>query len=166
MGLLKPEVPEILTRRFIVQNCEYSIQSESRNWKAWVWHQIVLLKLIGVWDPEVYPNHFGDFWDIFCERKQHWDRVYFIIDANHMPIQSEEFRHYVKTNWQHLIEREDFCLCIVESKAMKRAIWGSIHRLLGIQTKIRLFRNFDQACTWMKTVVLAEQVMDEKWGKD
>jgi RimJ/RimL family protein N-acetyltransferase len=162
MEFLKPETPEKLTSQFIVQNVEYSLKSHSKNWKILVWRQIVLLYVSGVWDPELYPYHFSDFWDIFCERKQRWDRVYFIVDANNMPIQSEEFRNYVKTNWLHLIDRGDFQLCIVEQKAMKRAIWGSIHRLLGVQTKIRLFKNHDQAFTWMKSILLAEQLMKEK----
>jgi hypothetical protein len=104
-----------------------------------------------VWDPDLYPYHFSDFWDIFCERRQRWDRIYFVVDANDMPIQSEEFRNYVKTNWLHLAEREDFRLCIVEQKAMKRAIWSSIYRLLGIQDRIRLFRTQDRALAWVNT---------------
>jgi len=166
MEILKPDIPEKLTERFIKQNSEYSIESHSKNWRVWVWRQIVFLRVSGTWDSGMYPYHFSDFWDIFCERKLYWDRVYFIIDAIDMPVQSEEFRNYVKTNWLPLIEREDFQLCIVENKAMKRAIWGSMYRLLGIQNKIRLFTSFEQACTWMKTVVLAKQVMKEKWGKD
>ena len=119
-----------------------------------------------MWDTDMYPHHFGDFWDIFCERRRYWERVYFVVDANDMPVQSEEFRYYVKTNWLHLIQREDFSLCIVENKAMKRAIWSSIYKLLGIQQKIRLFKNFDQACTWIRSAVLAEQILNEKWGKE
>jgi hypothetical protein len=166
MEIPKADILEKLTERFIKQNSEYSIESHSKNWKVWVWRQIVFLMVSGTWESGMYPHHFSDFWDIFCERKRYWDRVYFIVDANDMPVQSEEFRHYVITNWLHLVERDDFCLCIIEYKAMKRTIWSSIYRLLGIQNKIRLFKNFDQACTWMKTVILAEQVMNKKWGKD
>lgn len=166
MGLLNQEIPEKLTEQFIIQNAEFSLQAYSKNWKVLVWHQIVLLYVAGVWDPDLYPHHFSDFWDIFCERRQQWDRVYFVIDANNMPIQSEEFRHYVKTNWLHLIEREDFCLCIVESKGMKRAIWSSIYRLLGVQRKIRLFKDLHQALGWLRSVVLAEELMDQKWKGD
>jgi hypothetical protein len=166
MEFVRSNTPEKLTYQYIVQNSEYSIQSQSKNWKVWIWYQIVLLRLSGVWDPGMYPHHFGDFWDIFCERRRYWDKVYFIVDANDMPVQSEEFRYYVKTNWLHLIEREDFSLCIVENNAMKRAIWGSMYKLLGIQNKIRLFKSFGQACTWIKTVVLAQRIMEKKWGKD
>ena len=158
MGFLKSEIPEKLTHQFIVQNADYSLESQSKNWRIWVWRQVILLKVSGVWNPDLYPYHFSDFWDIFCERKRYWDRVYFIVDANNMPIQSEEFRSYVKTSWVQLIEREDFCLCIVENKAMKRTIWSSIYRLLGIQTKIRLFKNNDQALIWLRSVLLAEQL--------
>jgi len=151
MGNLKPEIPEKLTHRYIIQNSEYSIESQSKNWKVWVWRQIVLLKVSGVWDPGLYPYHFSDFWDIFCERKSYFDQIYFIVDANNMPIQSEEFRNYVKTNWQHLIEREDFRLCIVDRKAMKRAIWGSIHQLLGIKNRVKMFKDHDRALSWLQS---------------
>lgn len=151
MEFLKQEAPEKLTSQFIIQNAEYSLKSHSKNWKILVWRQIVLLYVSGIWDPDLYPYHFSDFWDIFCERKQRRDRVYFIVDANNMPIQSEEFRNYVKTNWLHLIERGDFQLCIVEQKAMKRAIWGSIHRLLGVQDRIRLFKSQDRALEWVSS---------------
>ena len=149
MGNLKPEIPERITEQFIIQNAQYSLRSQSKNWKVLVWRQIVLLYMSGVWDPDLYPYHFSDFWDIFCERRQQWDRVYFIVDANDMPIQSEEFRNYVKTNWLHLAEREDFRLCIVEEKGMKRAIWGSIHRLLGIQDRVKMFKDCNRALEWV-----------------
>jgi hypothetical protein len=149
MGNLKPEIPARITEQFIAQNAEYSLRSHSKNWKALIWRQIVLLYMSGVWDPDLYPYHFSDFWDIFCERRQRWDRIYFVADANDMPIQSEEFRHYVKTNWLHLIERHDFQLCIVESKAMKRAIWGSIHQLLGIRDRVKIFKNHELALSWL-----------------
>ena len=140
----KPEIPESLTHHFILENAEYSIESQSKNWKVWVWHEIVLVKISGVSNPGLYPYHFSDFWDIFSERKDYWNRIYFIVDVNNMPVQSEEFLRYVKKNWQNLIERDDFCLCIVESKATKRTIWTSTFRLLGIQEKIHLFENHDQ----------------------
>lgn len=147
----KPEIPESLTHHFILENAEYSIESQSKNWKVWVWHEIVLVKISGVSNPGLYPYHFSDFWDIFSERKDYWNRIYFIVDVNNMPVQSEEFLRYVKKNWQNLIERDDFCLCIVESKATKRTIWTSTFRLLGIQEKIHLFENHDQALSWEKS---------------
>jgi hypothetical protein len=156
MGNLNPEIAEKITEKFIIQNAQYSLRSQSKNWRVLVWRQIVLLYMSGIWDPDSYPHHFSDFWDIFCERKQKWDRVYFIVDANDMPIQSEEFRNYVKTNWSHLIEREDFQLCITEQKAMKRAIWSSIHRLLGIQDRIKLFKTQDRALEWVRVNITAE----------
>jgi len=124
----------------------------------------VLLYMFGVWDPDLYPYHFSDFWDIFCERRQQWDFVYFVIDANDMPIQSEEFRNYVKTNWLHLVERDDFRLCIVEQKTMKRAIWSSIHRLLGVQDRIKLFKSHDYALRWVEASINAEKISVKPGG--
>ena len=144
------ESTEKLTNNFIKKNAEYSLESSSHHWIAWIWGNIVLLAVSGTWPTQQYPHYFSDFWDIFCERKRNWNQIYFIVDANDMPVQSEEFRHYVKTNWQHLVEREDFCLCIVESKAMKRAIWGSIHQLLGLQNRIKMFKNCDRALEWIE----------------
>jgi len=164
MGNLNPETPEKLTQEFIIKNAQYSLRSQSKNWKVLVWRQIVLLYMSGLWDPDLYPYHFSDFWDIFCERRQRWDPVYFVVDANDMPIQSEEFRNYVKTNWLHLIEREDFRLCIVEEKAMKRAIWGSIHRLLGVQDRIRLFKTQDRALEWVRLNIKLEKPL-KRGGK-
>jgi hypothetical protein len=158
MEFLKPKTPKKLTFQYIIQNAEYSIQSQSKNWKIWAWRQIVIIKVAGMWDPDIYPYHFSDFWDIFCERKRYWDPVYFIVEANDMPIQSVEFRNYVKTNWQHLIEREDFRLCIVEEKAMKRAIWRSIYTLLGIQDKVKIFENHNQVFMWAQKQSLSSRL--------
>jgi hypothetical protein len=116
MGFQKPETPESLTYTFIVENAEYSLESQSKNWKVWVWKEIVLLKLSGIWNPGLYPYHFSDFWDTFAERKHYWHRIYFVVNANDMPVQSDEFHQYVRRNWQHLVERKDFCLCVVENK--------------------------------------------------
>jgi len=151
MGFQQPEIPELLTHKFIIENAEYFIESQSKNWKIWVWREIVLLKISGIWESGLYPYHFRDFWDIFNERKQYWNRIYFIVDANDMPVQSDEFRDYVTRNWQHLVERDDFFLCIVEIKAMKRTIWSTTFRMIGIQDKTHLFESYDQALSWHKS---------------
>ena len=139
-----------LTEDFIKKNAEYSLESSFHHWIAWIWGNIVLLAVSGTWSAQHYPYYFSDFWDIFCERKKYWDKVYFVVDANNMPIQSEEFRGYVKKNWSHLLEREDFCLCIVEFKTMKRAIWKSIYRLINAHSKIQLFRDHNEALQWVQ----------------
>jgi hypothetical protein len=141
---------DILTKQFIVQNAEYSIESSSHHWTARIWENIVLLAVSGTWPAKHYPHYFGDFWDIFCERRKIWEKVYFVVNANNMPIQNEEFRGYVQTNWSHLLDRPDFCLCIVECKSMKRAIWKSIYRLINVQSKIQLFRDHSQALQWVQ----------------
>jgi hypothetical protein len=152
------ELPEKFTETFIKKHAEYYLESSSHHWTAWILENIVLIAVSGVWPVERYPHYFSEFWDIFCERKQYWDRVYFIVNANEMPVQSEEFRQYVKTNWLHLIEREDFRLCIVDRKGMKRAIWGSIYQLLGIQNRVKMFKDHDRALTWLQynQIVLRE----------
>ena len=147
-GIRMDKKADSLTKRFIVENAEYSLESPFHHWRAWICKQIVFLAVSGSWQSRHYPYYFGKFWDIFCERKKAWDKVCFVVDANNMPIQSEGFRGYVNKNWSHIIEREDFCLCIVESSAMKRAIWKSIYSLLGVQNKVHLFSNHDQAIQW------------------
>lgn len=149
--LFMDETPDTLTKRFIIENAEYSLESSSRHWNAWIWRNIVLLAVSGMWPAEHYPYYFNDLWDIFCERKKQWEQIYFVVDANNMPVQSEEFRGYVKRNWSHLVEREDFCLCIVESKAMKRTIWNSIYQLLGVQNRVKMFKDHDRALTWLQS---------------
>lgn len=150
IGFLVEKLPKELTKQFILRNADYSLKSSSSQWRMWAWRSIVLLQVSGIWDPKYYAHYFSEFWDVFCERKQSWNKVYFVVDANEMPIQSEEFRNYVKMSWQHLIEHDDFCLYIVESKAMKRAIWGSIHRLLGIQNRVKMFKGLDRALEWVR----------------
>ncbi len=142
--------PDSLTKQFIVEHAEYSLQSNSHYWRAWIWENIVLLVLSGMWTAEHYSRYFSDFWDIFYERKKTWDKVYFLFDTSNLSIQSEEFRSYIWENWSHLLNREDFCICIVELSSMKRAIWKAIYRLLKVEGKIQLFRDHTKALRWVK----------------
>jgi len=146
------------SKHFIIEKAEYSQESSSHHERAWIWKNIVLLSVTVIWPSQHYHTYFNTFWDIFCERRKQWEQVYFVVDANNMPVQSEEFRIYVKKNWYHLIEREDFCLCIVESKAMKRAIWRSIYKLLGRQDKVKMFTNHNQALRWIQTKCLSRSL--------
>jgi hypothetical protein len=139
-----------LTARLIIENAEYSAGSPSHHWKAWIRENIVLLVVSGNWPAEQYPHYFRNFWEIYCERKKFWNKVYLLFDTNNLPIQSEEFRGYIRENWAHLLDREDFCLCIVESSSMKRTIWKSVHRLLNVQSKIHLFENYTSALHWIQ----------------
>jgi len=144
------ESTETFTNNFIKKNAEYSRESSSHHWIAWIWENIVLLAVSGTWPAQHYPYYFSDFWDIFCERKKSWEKVYFLFDTNKLPIQSEEFRGYVRENWAHLLDRKDFCLCIIESSSMKHAIWKSIYRLLNVESKIQLFRDHTAALQWIQ----------------
>jgi hypothetical protein len=141
--------PDFPTKQYIFENFEYTRGSAQRHWRAWIWENIVLVAVSGVWPPQRYAEYFGSFWDIFCERKKHWNRVYFVFDSNNLPIQSEEFRRYVKDNWVHLLDREDYRLSIVESNSLKRTIWKSIYRLIDIQGKVHLFKDHQSALRWI-----------------
>ena len=79
-----------------------------------------------------------------------WEKVYVVIDANEMEIQTEEFRHYLKENWMHLLDREDLSICLVEDKAMKRLIWSSIYLLLGKQNRTMIFKDSSEAFAWIR----------------
>jgi len=149
-GIRMDKKADSLAKRFIVENAEYSLESPFHHWRAWICKQIVFLAVSGSWQSRHYPYYFGKFWDIFCERKKAWDKVFFVVDANNMPIQSEEFRGYENKNWSHIIEREDFCLSIVEFKTMKRAIGKSIYRLINAQSKIQLFKDHTLALQWVQ----------------
>lgn len=142
--------PDSLTKQFIIENAIYSLESSFHYWRAWIWQNVVLLSVLGAWPAKHYPHYFSDFWDIFCERKKSWDKVYFVVETNNMPIQSEEFGGYMQENWAHLLDREDFCLCIIEFQTMKRAIWKSIYRLINVQSKIYLFKDHTSALEWVQ----------------
>jgi hypothetical protein len=144
------DTPERITDRFIIQNAEYTIGSDSREWQAWIWKQFVLFRFYGRWEPGNYNQNLSDFWDIFSERKKTWPAVYFIIDANDLDIQTEEFRRYLKENWMHLLDREDLSICMVAEKEMKRQIWTSIMKLLGKQDRMPIFKDLSEAFVWIR----------------
>jgi hypothetical protein len=143
------DTPEKITDRFIIQNAEYTLGSDYREWQAWIWKQFVLFRFYGSWEPSNYSQNLSDFWDIFCERKKAWPAVYFIIDANDLDIQTEEFRRYLKENWMHLLEREDLSICMVAAKEMKRLIWVSIMQLLDKQDRMPIFEDVSEALAWI-----------------
>ena len=109
----------------------------------------MLFRFYGSWEPSNYNRNLSDFWDIFSERKKTWPAVYFIIDANDLDIQTEEFRRYLKENWMHLLDREDLSICMVAAKEMKRLIWVSIMQLLGKQDRMPIFQDFPEAFSWV-----------------
>jgi hypothetical protein len=144
------ETPEKITDSFIIQNAEYALGSPSREWQAWIWKQFVLFRFYGSWEPGNYSQNLSDLWDIFCERKKTWPAVYFIIDANDLDIQTEEFRRYLKENWMHLLDREDLSVCMVAAKEMKRLIWVSIMQLLDKQDRMPIFQDCAEAFDWVR----------------
>jgi len=44
--LLMDVTTDTLTKRFIIENAEYSLESSSRHWKAWIWRSIY--QLLGI----------------------------------------------------------------------------------------------------------------------
>jgi len=149
-------IPERLTRKFLVEHREYEVGSPFHHWRAFPWKQIVLLEVGGTWDLQDCPYYMKEIWDILCERLQHHQRVYLLINANAMDIQSEGFRQYLRESWSHLLERDDLCICVIEEKAMKRAIWSSIYRLIGKRDRIRIFTGYEPAFTWLSRRLRAE----------
>lgn len=143
-------VPTELTRRYLIEHAECTLFSGYHQWQAWMWRQIVLLDVAGKWEPDDYPHYMSEFWDIFCERRNTWKPVYFVIDTNHLRIQDEGFRDYMKNTWAHLLDRDDLAICLVESKGMKRAIWTAIHHLLGKEGRVRMFGSHEQALEWVR----------------
>jgi len=133
----------------ILTNAEYTVSPSHGHWEARVWENIVFIATTGIWPPEDWAEYFGCFWNIFCERKSIWNKVYFIFETSNFPIQSEDFRTYLKENWVHLLDREDYCLSIVEPNSLKRTIWKSIYRLINIQDKVHMFRDPPSALKWI-----------------
>jgi len=133
----------------IFENADYTVKPSHSNWEAFVWENIVFITTSGIWKPEHWAVYFGFFWNIFIERRSLWAKVYFVYDTSNLPIQNEEFRTYLKENWVHLLEREDYCLSIIEPNALKRTIWKSIYRLINIQNKIHLFKDHPSTFQWI-----------------
>jgi hypothetical protein len=116
----------------------------------WTRRNIVIIRPSGQWSAEDAAFHVQDYWDFFKNLRKTWSKVYYVIDMNNMEIQNEEFRRYLKENWAHVLDREDFGICFVESKAMKRAIWSSIFQLIGKQERLFLFKDFTEAFAWIR----------------
>jgi hypothetical protein len=150
------EIPDNLTREFLLKNREYDIGSPFHHWRALPWKQVVLLEVSGTWELSDCPYYMKEIWDIFSERREHYEKVYLLINANAMDIQSEGFRQYLKESWGHLLDREDLVICLIEEKAMKRAIWSSIYRLIGKRDRIKIFAGYEGAFVWLTQRLRAE----------
>jgi len=147
-------------------NTEYTVSPSHGHWEARIWENMVLVKVSGIWPPEHWAKYFGCFWNIFCERRSSWDKVYFIYETTNLPIQNEEFRDYLKENWVHLLDREDYCLSIIEPNSLKRTIWKSIYRLINMQSKVHLFKDHPSAFQWiLKDRSKSDQNARSLWGK-
>jgi hypothetical protein len=133
----------------IFENADYTVSPSHGNWEARIWENIVLIATSGIWPPESWAVYFGFFWNIFCERRSMWDKVYFVFETSNLPIQNEEFRTYLKEKWVHLLDRGDYCLSIIEPNSLKRTIWKSIYRLINIQDKVHLFKDHPSAFQWI-----------------
>jgi hypothetical protein len=142
MEILKPDISDL------VDGAEYVLSPSHGHWEVRVWENVVFVRVSGIWPQENWVEYFECFWNMFCERKKYWDKVYFIYETTNLPIQSVEFRNYLKENWLHLLDREDYCLSIVEPNSLKRTIWKSIYRLLNVQNKVHLFKDHPSASQW------------------
>jgi hypothetical protein len=150
------DIPDRLTREFLIKNREYDIGSPFHHWRAFPWKQVVLLEVAGKWQVEDCPYYMKEIWDIVCERLRHHERVYLLVNANDMDIQSEEFRRYLMESWGHLLDREDLVICLIEGKAMKRLIWSSIYRFIGKRDRIKIFAGYEPAFAWLSRHLRAE----------
>jgi hypothetical protein len=148
---------ERITKRFIMHNAEYVLESGFRQWKIYAWRDLALVVVSGDWDPNNYGYYFKEFWNVFYERRESWGLVHFIVDTNKMPIQTEEFGGYVRDNWIHLLDRNDLRICLVESSAVKRLLWTSIYHLIGKEKRITISNSYGQAFSWFQTTCVSSE---------
>jgi hypothetical protein len=141
--------PETISLQNIMERADRHYLASDHKWMLWIWRNIVLLRPTGSWSVEDTSIYVNLYWNIFDELRKSWPAVFYVIDMNHMDIQTEEFRRYLKENWAHLLDRADLGLCFVESRAMKRLIWGSIFQLIGKRERLFLFRDFTEALAWI-----------------
>ena len=143
------ENPEKIDLQTIMDQADRHYLASDHKWMLWIWRNIVLLRPTGTWSVEDTSIYVNIYWNIFDELRKTWPAVFYLIDMNHMEIQTEDFRRYLKDTWAHLLEREDLGLCFVEAKAMKRLIWGSIFQLIGKRDRLFLFKDFPEAFAWI-----------------
>jgi hypothetical protein len=136
--------------KYLIENADFHDLSADHKWSLWACKNIVFIKVSGFWSIDEIDIYMNRFWSVFLDLRKKWNKVYFLIDTNDMELQTEKFRHYMKEQWAHLLDQEDLSLCLIDKKSMKRLLWKSIYRLLGIADKIQLFMNHDQASVWLQ----------------
>jgi hypothetical protein len=104
-----------------------------------------------------------ELWGAFLALKKRHAKVYTVLDLNRMELNTEEFRHYMKEHWLHVLDREDLAIIFIEKSAMKKAIWSSIALLLGKAGRVKLFTVSEMAFDWVQRQISADDRM--KAGK-
>jgi hypothetical protein len=147
-GLSNPEIPEQFSSNFIIQNADYSLGSQSDNWKIWVWRNIELIHLKGEFTTEIADFFMNECWSVLTERRQYYPFVISLVDITGFEVQSERFRRYLKNNWDHLLDRDDLQIVFITGKGMKSIIWQSIFVMMGRQDRVRFFSGYRRAFKW------------------
>jgi hypothetical protein len=138
------KTPATLTTNFIKENADFHYTSSDNRLSVWAWHQMVLVEVSGIWTPDVTKYHLMELQRDFLNLKKKWEKIFAIIDLSQFGIQSEEFRHYVKTRWEKVFNRTDLVILFVEDNALRYTIRRSILQLIKKSKDIHVFRDFQK----------------------
>ena len=136
------KIPVTLTAHFIKENADFHYTSSDKRMSVWGWHQIILIEVSGIWTPDVTKYHLMELQRDFLNLKDKWKKVYAIIDLTRFAIQSEEFRHYVKTRWEKVFNRTDLVILFVEDNILRSTIRKSILQLIRKSKDIHISKDF------------------------
>ncbi|MBN1835602.1 MAG: PAS domain S-box protein, partial [Spirochaetales bacterium] len=131
-------------------NAETVRKAEDRRWILWVYQDIMLWKMVGVWPAPVARVHFTEIWQAFLTLRESCDTVFLLIDTDDFAPQSYEFRDLLVKEWAHVLDRGDLVICLVASDPMRRAVRNTMAMLAGRFDQFRFYKNFEAALRFIE----------------
>ena len=74
------------TRRTLQKYADTHYITHDRRMSVWIWRQVILIEVLGDWNPAVMKGHLDRLFDDFQRIHQHWTRVFSIIDLHRFDI--------------------------------------------------------------------------------
>jgi len=139
-----------LTVPILQANAEMVRTAYDKRWTLWVFQDIMLWKMVGVWPAPVARAHFTEIWQAFLALREKHDPVFLLIDTDHFAQQSYQFRDMLVKEWSHVLDRGDLVICLVATDPMRRAVRNTMAMLAGRLEQFRFYKSFEAALRFIE----------------
>jgi hypothetical protein len=147
-----------LTKKALQKHADLHYITHDRRMSVWIWHQVILVEVSGTWDPTITKRHLDKLFSDFSYVRQHWNRVFAIVDLHRFEIQTVAFRGVVKNYWAKQFNRGDLMVCFVENNALRRAIRAAMLKLITRSHNVHICTDYREISRRFLPLIRVDEV--------